>query len=79
MVLTMIITEGMKQRPKWAKLIREHRLRMKMNQVEFGALFGVTKTAVSLWESGDREAPYDVTWWVFRKELKRLGRNDSKR
>lgn len=36
------------------------------NQKEFGKRFDVTATAVSLWESRQREAPYRVLEWILK-------------
>ena len=33
---------------------------------QFGKRFGVTATAVNLWESGKREAPYEVIEFVLK-------------
>lgn len=37
---------------------------LKENQTEFGKRFDVTATAVSLWEKGIRQAPYEVITFV---------------
>jgi len=34
------------------------------SQSVFGRRFGVTPTAVSLWESGKREAPYQILYFI---------------
>ena len=36
-----------------------------MSQEEYAKIFGVTATAISLWENGEREAPYKVLELVF--------------
>ena len=36
-----------------------------MSQEEYAKIFGVTATAISLWENGEREAPYRVLEVVF--------------
>lgn len=41
-------------------LIKQHREFLKINQVEYGKMFGVQGAAVSLWEAGKRKAPYKV-------------------
>lgn len=45
-------------------LIKNTRKLYRESQATFGKRFGVTATAVSLWESGDREAPYKVLEWA---------------
>lgn len=46
---------------KYPNMIKEARVKhCKQTQKEFGKRFGVTEVAVSLWESGKREAPYSV-------------------
>lgn len=44
--------------------IRLVRSKLKETQVEFGDRFGVKGVAVSLWESGDRKAPYKVLYFL---------------
>lgn len=36
-----------------------------MSQEEYAKIFGMTATAVALWEGGKREAPYRVLEFVF--------------
>lgn len=48
---------------------------LKENQTDFGKRFDVSSTAVSLWEKGEREAPYKVIEFIFntnRPKLKRM-------
>lgn len=42
------------------KLIKDKRLELKETQRQFGRRFSVTHAAVSDWESGKSEAPYQV-------------------
>lgn len=70
----MKLTQGMKQTPRWGTLIKQKRRRLKETQAEFGARFGVTYVAVSLWESNKREAPYSVTWWLYKELLGKMGK-----
>lgn len=67
----MIITQQMKQRPNWGKLIKKRRLQMKLSQTELGSMFGVTHAAVSDWERNVTDPPGDVTWFLYQQELKR--------
>lgn len=45
---------------KIVELIRGKRSELDETLEQFGKRFGVTATAVSLWENGKREAPYSV-------------------
>jgi transcriptional regulator with XRE-family HTH domain len=47
------------------KMIKTHREMRNMSQEEYAKIFGVTATAISLWETGNREAPYKVLELVF--------------
>lgn len=47
--------------------IRQTRRLMGETQQEFANRFGVSITAVSLWESGKREAPYQVISFSLEK------------
>lgn len=58
------MTQANTQKPDWPRLIFEARERLGETQEEFGKRFGVVASAVSLWENGLREAPYEVTWWL---------------
>lgn len=40
------------QAPKWSQLLQSLREQLRESQTEFGAHFGVTKSAVSQWENG---------------------------
>lgn len=40
------------QAPKWSQLLQRLRDQLGESQTEFGARFGVTKSAVSQWENG---------------------------
>lgn len=46
--------------------------RNKLNETaeEFGKRFGVSTTAVSFWETGKREAPYEVLYFCEEVESK---------
>ena len=50
--------------PKWAEMIYNARKNLGETQAEFGVRFGVTYVAVSLWETGKRDVPGEVTWWL---------------
>lgn len=50
------------------KLIKEKRLSLGESQRVFGLRFKRTSTAVSLWEKGERQAPYEVLSLVFGEE-----------
>jgi DNA-binding transcriptional regulator YiaG len=58
-----------KQTPHWDTLIRQKRAQMKLSKAAFGRLFGVSGQAVLYWETGKTQAPYAVTWWLY-KELR---------
>ena len=45
---------------KYPEKIKEARRMMKQTQEQFGKRFDVSTVAVSLWENGKREAPYEV-------------------
>ena len=45
------------------RLISVVRRSLNENMKQFGERFGVTPTAVSLWESDQREAPYKVLYF----------------
>lgn len=45
-------------------MIKTCRLLLGIDQKEFGLRFGLSGVAVSLWESGKREAPYKVIEYV---------------
>jgi transcriptional regulator with XRE-family HTH domain len=51
-----------KMKDDFPTLIREARAKLGMTATEFGKEMGVSVTAVSLWESGKREAPYRVLY-----------------
>jgi len=40
------------------------RNKLSESQSVFGRRFGVTATAVSLWENGKREAPYQILYFI---------------
>lgn len=67
------ITQAKSETPDWASLIKEIRTEQDMTQADFGAIFGVSDAAVSQWESGKRDAPYEVTWYV-HLYLRKVGR-----
>lgn len=52
------------------QLIKRTRLTLQETQKQFGSRFDVGGVAVSLWESGDREAPYKVLEFVLDKKTK---------
>lgn len=69
LVSTMQTTEGnntgvAQDPPKWGELIRTARENLGESQAQFGARFNVTYVAVSLWETGKRDVPGEVTWWL---------------
>ena len=45
-------------------LIKKRRKEIKESQLVFGERFGVTAQTVSYWESGKREAPYKVLYFI---------------
>ena len=49
-----------KEKMKYPNMIKKARKLMRQTQTEFGERFGAKGVAVSLWESGKREAPYAV-------------------
>lgn len=53
--------------PKWGEIIKQKRTELGETQAEFGARFGVTYVAVSLWEAGKRDVPGEVTWWLVQE------------
>lgn len=75
---TMKLTEGIKNKSRWAALVRAERKRLKLSQEEFGAKFGVTGSAVSEWERELSSPSDDVTWYLYRRQAqlykKRLAR-----
>lgn len=48
----------------FAKEIKKARTKLDLSQAEFGKIFGVKAPAVSLWEKGDRQAPYKVISYI---------------
>ena len=52
------------RKKEFKERIKLARLALRETQLEFGNRFGVTGTAVSLWEGGIREAPYRVLYFV---------------
>ena len=52
------------------ELIRSIRALYRETQGEFGSRFGVSGAAVSLWESGKREAPYRALVFVLELDRK---------
>ena len=67
------ISQAKRTDPNWASLIKQIRIEQNLTQADFGLLFGVSDAAVSQWESGKRDAPYEVTWYI-HLYLKREGR-----
>lgn len=64
----MKLTMQMKQTPRFPAMIRKERKRLKLTQQQFAEMFGAeSATAVSLWESGKREAPYCVIWYLYKQ------------
>jgi transcriptional regulator with XRE-family HTH domain len=57
------------QLPQWAELLKVKRLALGESQEKFGERFGVTKAAVSYWESATYEPPAPVLWWLMEGEL----------
>lgn len=53
-----------RKKSRWSKYIKQARTSRHETQAQFGSRFGVTHVAVSLWESGRRDAPSEVTWWL---------------
>lgn len=53
----------------WARVLKDKRLELGETQTVFGARFGVGAVAVSLWESGKRDVPSDVAWWLTKNAL----------
>lgn len=64
----MELTQAHKSKPGWDGIVRRKRASMRLTQVEFGKLFGVTREAVSQWETGATQPGPEVTWWFFRQE-----------
>ncbi len=54
---------------QWNDLIKLTRLQLGESQSEFGKRFDVSHAAVSDWESGKSQAPYEVTWWIMNREV----------
>lgn len=54
--------------PELIKSVREEK---GLTREEFAELLGFTESSVSQWESGKREAPYDVLEFVFNTYLHR--------
>lgn len=54
--------------PQWASLLKQKRTELGESQQTFGHRFGVRVATVSHWETGRREAPYKVTWWLYMQE-----------
>lgn len=50
--------------PEWAKNLRIYRQQWGLSQEEFGRRFGVTRMAVSYWESAQAEPPVRVLAWL---------------
>jgi DNA-binding transcriptional regulator YiaG len=67
----MILTQQIKQAPRWHVLIKQQRKRLKETKVDFGKRFGVTGQAVFYWESNINEPPSSVTWYLYQQELRR--------
>lgn len=65
----MIFTAQDKFTPLYTTLIKRHRKKLKLSQKAYGAYFNVSGTAVSKWESGQSEAPYIVTWVIYKSGL----------
>jgi len=62
---------------KYPEKIKEARRMMKQTQAQFGKRFNVSLVAVSLWENGKREAPYEVLY--FCEEItQRVGQKQLK-
>lgn len=55
-----------------ARMVSDMRFILKESQTEFGKRFGVSPTAVSLWESKKREVPNRVTEWILQGEWPEL-------
>lgn len=53
-------------------LIRLIRKKEGLTQKEFGKLFGLTLSAISMYENGNREAPYKVLEFVFSRWIDSL-------
>lgn len=47
-------------------LIKHKRLSLKETQTDFGRRFKVSHAAVSVWESGQTQAPYSVIYFVLQ-------------
>lgn len=54
----------MAQPTPYHERIQLARMKLAESQHTFGKRFGVTAAAVSLWEKGGRQAPYDVLSFV---------------
>lgn len=70
-VVTMKLTQSIKQTPRWATLVRQARNRLKLSQEDFGKLFGVSQASVSDWERGINEPSGDVTWYLYQQATKK--------
>ncbi len=54
-------------------LLKEVREQLRENQTIFARRFGVTATAVSLWEAGKRDMPHEAVNFVLEKSIVRKG------
>lgn len=52
------------ERRDFPKVLREMRIELNETQEEFGRRFGVSHAAVSYWESGEDEMPYEVIYML---------------
>lgn len=50
--------------PMWAVNLRKWRKHWGYSQASFGAKFGVSRMAVSYWESATNECPTEVLAWL---------------
>ena len=55
-----------------SNLIADKRKILRENQTKFGKRFGVSATAVSLWEQGKREAGYEVIEFCLKESPPRI-------
>lgn len=65
-MFTMVLTQAIKQTPRWHTLIKQHRKRLEESKAAFGRRFGVSGQAVHYWETGKTDPPGDVTWWIYK-------------
>lgn len=60
-------TDTQKVLPEWAITIKQARLDLGESMEKFGARFGVTKMAVSYWESGQADPPATVLMFSLKQ------------